>query len=99
MTMREIAIWLGSMQIELFESNQVLYMDAYCNGAGIRDIMNGYYNRLVADKKIIAIENLDPEYKKELKSTAIEIADGRLNVDGMVQLCKCLQVLAYHKTI
>lgn len=97
--MKELAIWLGAMQVKLFESNQPVYMDVFCSGDGIRKILVDYYNTLVIDKKIIPIESLEPEFKKELKTTALEIAAGRLNTEGCVQLCKCLQVLSYHKTL
>ena len=97
--MREIAIWLGARQVELFESNSPIYLDVFCSGEGIRKILRGYYNELVRDEKVIAIENLEPEYKKQLKETAIEMAKGRLNKEGCIELCKCLQVLSYHKTI
>lgn len=97
--MREIAIWLGARQVELFESNSPIYLDVFCSGEGIRKILTGYYNQLVQDGKVVAIENLEVEYKKQLKETAIEMAAGRLNTEGCVELCKCLQVLSYHKTI
>ena len=97
--MREVAIWLGARQVELFESNSPIYLDAFCHGEGIRKVLCGYYNQLVVEKKITAIENLEVEYKNELKSTALEIAAGRLDTTGCIELFKCLQVLAYHKTI
>lgn len=99
MTMREVAIWLGARQVELFESNSPIYLDAFCHGEGIRSILCTYYNKLVRDEKVIAIENLEPEFKKELKATALEMAKGRLDIPGCIELCKCLQVLAYHKAI
>ena len=98
-TFLEIAIWLGARQVELFESNSPIYLDAFCHGEGIRKILCDYYNDLVIEEKIIPIEKLEPEYKKELKATAMEIAAGRLDINGCVQLCKCLQVLSYHKII
>jgi hypothetical protein len=97
--MKEIAIWLGGMQVQLFESNHPVYMDVFCSGEGIRKIICSYYDRLVSEGKIFPIEVLEPEFKKELKELAKDIGAGRLNIDGLVQLCKCLHVLAYHKTI
>lgn len=99
MTMREIAIFLGNMQVKLFDSNQPEYMDVFCSGEGIRKILCTYYNSLVSENKIDPIEKLEPVYKKELYETAKEIAAGRLDTQGCVQLCKCLHVLSYHKTI
>lgn len=87
------------MQVKLFESNQPVYMDVFCSGEAIRKILCTYYNELVSEGKVLPIEKLDPEFKKELKATALEIAAGRLNTEGCVQLCKCLTVLSYHKTI
>lgn len=98
-TFKEMAIWLGQMQVELFESNQPVYMDVFCSGTAVRSILADYYNTLVAKGDLIAIENLNPPDKKELKQTAIEIAAGRLDTAGCVQLCKCLSVLTYHKTL
>lgn len=97
--MKEIAIWLGGKQVELFESNHPIYMDTFCSGEGIRRIICTYYNELVSKGNILPIEALEPDLKKELKELAKDIGNQRLNVDGLIQLCKCLQVLAYHKTI
>ena len=99
MTMRELSIWLGAMQVKLFESNQPVYMDVFCSGEGVRKILIGYYNSLVKEEKIIPIENLSVEYKTELYETAKEIAANRLDTNGCIQLCKCLQVLTYHKEL
>jgi hypothetical protein len=99
MTMREIAIWLGARQVELFENNSPIYLSVFCKGEGIRKIICDYYNDLVIEEKIIPIEKLDLEFKKELKATALDMAAGRLDTNGCIQLCKCLHVLSYHKTI
>lgn len=98
-TNRELAIWLGARQVDLFETNQPVYMDFFCAGEGVRKILTQYYDELVREEKVIPIEKLEPIHKKELKEAAIDIAAGRLDVPGMVQLCKCLQVLTYHKTL
>jgi hypothetical protein len=86
------------MQVELFDSKQPEYMDAFCNGIALRKIMCQYYDSLVKEKQIIPIEDLDEAYKRHLKESAIEISAGRLDIPGLVQLCKCLQVFTFHKT-
>jgi hypothetical protein len=98
-TIPEIAIWLGGKQVELFESNAPIYLSAFCDSPVIRGIICSYYFQLVNENKILAIENVDPEIKKELKSAAIDMAAGRLDTTGCVQLCKLIQVLSYHKII
>ena len=99
MTMPEIVIWLGTQQVDLFENKSEEYISAFCHNKAMRKIMCDYYNILLVIKKIISIENTSPEYKKALKDDEKEFAKGRLDTDGRIQLCKCLHVLSYHKTI
>jgi len=98
-TLIEANIWLGERQVELYKKNPPAYMDAFCNGSGIRAIMVKYYEILTSKGELLHIEVLDIETKKELKKMALEIAAGRMDTAGCIDLCKCLQVLSNQKSI
>jgi hypothetical protein len=97
-TLLEVDTWLGERQVGLYNSNPMAYMSAFCNGPAIRMIMVGYYNFLTKNGDLPYIEVLGLTHKKELKKAAIEIAAGRMDTRGCVDLCKCLHVLTYQKT-
>lgn len=90
----EASIWLGQMQVEMYRLNPNVYMNAFCNGSAMRSIMVTYYNILTKKGQLMYIEVLEPELKKDLKKTAVEISAGRLGISECVDLCKCIHIIA-----
>ncbi len=94
MTTIEASIWLGEQQVKLYKSNPKVYMNCFCSGEANRKIMAEYYRILTDRKKVTQLEILEPGFKKELKKTAIEIGDQRLDTKGLMDLCKLLLIIS-----
>lgn len=99
MTTIEAKIWLGEQQLKLYNKNPMVYMNCFCSGQAIREIVRSYYNVLTQKGKLMYLEVLDKEYKAELKKMAFEIADKRLDMVGLMDLCKCLHIISNSKTL
>lgn len=97
--MKGISIWLGGNHRQLFKTDMPIFMDSFCSDASIRAVIENYYNELVQTFEVVAIENMEQTAKYNLKQLGIMLSKGKLDTNGMVQLCKCLQVMRYHKII
>ena len=94
-TISEITIELVKKHIEIFHQNNVVFMNCLVTGNGLKGIFLSVYNTLIISKKIIAIELLPVDQKKELWEGAKEFADNRLNNEDCIKFSKCLYVLEY----
>jgi len=97
--MKSMAIWLGANHKQLFKTDMPVFMDHFCKDGDTRGVIENYYNTLVTEEKVIAIEKLNAELKYNLKQLAIKLGDKKLDTVGMIQLCKCLQVMRYHQIL
>ena len=94
MTSSEATIFLGSKQIELYRSAPDVYIRAFKTGSGIRGIIRTYYNNMVKAGLITPIEGKDEAYKQELRELCIEFADGKLDLEGTMNMAYLLHILS-----
>lgn len=94
-----IAIWLASKQRQLFDIDMPVFIDQFYSDSSIRRVIENYYGELVSSGTVVAIEKLPAVEKYNLKQLAISLSLGKLDQDGKIQLCKCLQVMRHHKII
>lgn len=97
--MKSLVIWLGANHKQLFKTDLPIFVDQFCKDGSTRGVIENYYNTLVAEGNVTPIENLDTELKHNIKQLAFKLGDKKLDVVGMVQLCKCLQVMRYHQIL
>lgn len=64
-----------------------------------RYILLWCYASLVGNKKIKLMEALDKDDKESIWAMAKEIADGRINKNDVIELCKALYTLEYLLTL
>lgn len=76
-----------------------IFLDNFCKDGDTRGVIENYYNTLVKSGDVVAIENLNAELKYNLKQLAIKLSEKKLDTVGMIQLCKCLQVMRYHQIL
>lgn len=95
MTVADAHIWLGAKQIELYRTNPGVYVDAFCNGEAMREIISNYYRIMVKREKLKPIESMDEATKTEIKEMAIseDFSNGRLDYDGAMAMCKLIHIL------
>lgn len=86
---------LAQKQVELFQNNNIAWMDAMVTSDCIKGIMCIAYRAFVREKKITAIEDMPIGEKKKLWEQAKEFAKNRLNQQEMVDLCRSLLTLEY----
>lgn len=93
MTSQNSIIKTGIWYVEQFEKDNCFFMECLVTMSAVREIMIMVYNRLIVDNKILPIETLDEELKKELWINAHEFSKNRLPANEVKKLCKVLTVL------
>lgn len=86
---------LGKKQAALFEENNVAYVSCLVKFNSQRNILVWCYTSFVGAKKINPIEDILPSEKKSMWEMANEIANGILDKDGLIELCKAFYTLEY----
>ena len=90
-------LWrIARKELEVFEGNNMAYVDdlIFCNCR--RHIMTWIYARLVGCKKAKKIEQLDPEVKKDMWIFVKEICAGKTDEKKrMIEIAKTFYVIEY----
>lgn len=94
MTSKEIILWLGARQLELYRMAPGNYIKAFQAGSCNREIIRQYYQVLVSGGLITPLEGIEPDVKDELKKMAIEYSDGKLNLSGVMNMAKLIHIIA-----
>lgn len=90
---RNKIIQIGIEYVEMFEKDNVFFIESVVKFAALRRLLLWVYTSLLADKKISPIERLDHANKLSLWSDAKEFAAGRLNNEDCISLSKILYTL------
>lgn len=90
---RATIIKAGIWYVEQFEKDNYFFIECLVTMKTVRQVMIMVYHALIADKKILPLEQWDQELKQALWSDANDFSNGRLTKDGCVELSKCLYVL------
>jgi len=89
---------LARKQVDLFQNDNVGWMETLITSDCIKSIMELGYKILVRDGKITAIEKMDQAEKESLWNSAGEFAKGRLGREDLVRVCRGLVALEYFLT-
>lgn len=82
-------------QVELFQNDNVAWMNVFITSEAIKTIMETAYRVLTREKKVVEIENMAQSDKKTLWETANDFAKGKLAKDELIRVCKGLVALEY----
>lgn len=81
---------LGIKQMDVFDSDPVVYMNCLVAHPVLREIWRMVYMRAVVLKMLVPIEKIPVEVKTQLWEEAKEIAGGLLNQEETIVLSKAL---------
>lgn len=93
--MSSFNILLAKKQAELFNENNITYIDCLVRSNGLKSIWLGAYADLINLKEIEPIDKLPSDEKKILWETATEFSKGLLSKENNIELCKALYTLEY----
>jgi hypothetical protein len=96
MTWKEMWIDLGRKQVDCFTNDHETYLECIVKYTGIRDVMMMVYRMLLSSKMIQPLEDQHYEGKLHVWETAKEIAAGRMDKEGQIQLSKVLYTIEYY---
>lgn len=87
---------IGRKEMAYFENDNVGYTEEIVNLNCRRGIMCWVYSELKKHKKLVAIEQLDKDVKKQMWAFVLEICAGK-NADTkrMIEICKTFYVIEY----
>lgn len=86
---------LALKQLELFQKDQLAYLNALIGCDTVRVLMNNIYKAIVSSGRLTAIDDLPVGDKKELWLTAKDFSQDRLNNEGMIQMAHVLYLLEF----
>lgn len=87
---------IGRKEAAYFENDNVSYTEEIVTLNCRRGIMCWVYSEMKKNKKIIPIENLDPEDKKNLWEFTIDICSGKINDNKRrIEVLKTFYILEY----
>lgn len=91
---------IGMRQAELFNANNIPYMELMVNGISLKNLLNSCYKSLIVTKKIVPIENLPTEEKQRLFEIIKEFEKEcePLDKDGVIHACRAMHSLGYYLT-
>jgi len=81
---------LGIKQMDVFDSDPVVYMNCLVAHPVLREIWRMVYVRSVMKKMLTPIEQVPVEVKNQLRAEAKEIGAGLLNHEETIVLSKAL---------
>lgn len=87
---------IGRKETILFEQDNLTYTDSIIQLNCRRSIMCWVYSVLKQHRKLVAIEKLEKEVKKQMWAFVLELCAGK-NVDTkrMIEICKTFYVIEY----
>lgn len=86
---------LAKKQSELFQQNNIVWMECLVTCECTKSIMELGYNILVRKNKIVPIEKMAQSDKENLWKTAKEFSKNRLDKNGLIKMAKGLVTLEY----
>jgi hypothetical protein len=92
-------ILFGAKQMDVFDKDNIAFVDCLVFGGGLRKSMNEVYRAIVRYGFACSIENL-PQHEKEklwLRANAVR-GEVELNRDQLVELSKALYVIECFQT-
>lgn len=84
---------LGIKQVQLFKDDPETFLELLITAPSQRSVLFSVYNTLRSSGRITPMEDLPEEFKKDIWQEAKDRAKGRLPVDKLILLSKCLYVL------
>jgi hypothetical protein len=87
---------IGRKETELFEEDNMKYLDTLTWSGLRRGIMVWVYNDLSRDKKLTRIEDLDQDTKKQMWNTVREMCAGKTDDKKiMIEIAKSFYLIEY----